>query len=118
MTRTMRADSTSGGVAKIRGNSARKNRSPCRANLIDDAGALSDQSLADAVQCLQIELFHSLRCHKLHGRALDSLCVAEVVLLPPLSTAVHTSLHQPSVVTQCLQLPTEMMRTNASFHAD
>ena len=26
--------------------------------------------------------------------------------------------HQSGVVTKCLQLPTEMMRTNASFHAD
>jgi hypothetical protein len=26
--------------------------------------------------------------------------------------------HQSGVVTKCLQLPTEMMRTDASFHAD
>ena len=30
MTRTMRGDKTSGGVARMRGNSARKNRRPCR----------------------------------------------------------------------------------------
>jgi ABC transporter substrate binding protein len=85
----------SGGVANMRGNSARKNRSPRRtrhaalqqegANLIDDAGALTDQSLTHPMQRLQIELIGSLYCHKLHCRALDCLCdrfrIAEVVLL-------------------------------------
>src|SRR5262249_19463180 len=94
MTCTMRADSTSGGVAKMRGSSARKNRSPCltgiprsnrKADLIDDASALADQSLAHAMHRLQIELFGSLRCHKLQRRALnglgDRLRITEVVLL-------------------------------------
>jgi hypothetical protein len=34
MTRTMRGDSTSGGAASMRGNSARKKRCPCRTALI------------------------------------------------------------------------------------
>ena len=45
----------------------------------------ADQSLAYTMQCLQIELFGSLRCHKLHGWPLDRFCdrfrIAEVVLL-------------------------------------
>ena len=91
MIRAMRADSASGGVAKMRGNSARNNRSPCRmatpqgANLIDDASALADQSLSYTMQGLQVELFGGLRCHKLHGWPLDCFCdrfrIAEVVLL-------------------------------------
>ena len=54
------------------------------ANLIDDAGALTDQPLPDAMQG-RVELFGSLRCHKLHSRPLDCLGdrfrIAEVVLL-------------------------------------
>ena len=80
-----------------RRRSARKNRSPCLtgiprsnqqegANLIDDASALADQSLAHAMHSLQIELFGSLRCHKLHRRALnglgDRLRIAEVGFCP------------------------------------
>jgi hypothetical protein len=55
------------------------------ANLIDDASALTDQPLAHAMRRLQVKLVGGLYCHKLHGRALDSLCdrlgIAKVVLL-------------------------------------
>ena len=55
------------------------------ADLIDDAGPLTDQTFAHAVQRLQVELVSSLGCHELHGWALhrlgDRLCVAEVVHL-------------------------------------
>src|SRR5260370_28149712 len=44
-----------------------------RTDLIDDAGTLTDQSLAHAVQRLQVELVGGLGRDKLHGRALDSL---------------------------------------------
>ena len=47
--------------------------------------ALADQSLAHAMHRLQVQLFGSLRCHKLHRRALnglgDRLRITEVVLL-------------------------------------
>src|ERR1035437_919284 len=36
------------------------------ADLIDDAGALADQALPHAVQCLQVELLRGLRRHELH----------------------------------------------------
>jgi hypothetical protein len=56
------------------------------ADLIGDAGALTDQSLAHAMQRLQIELIGGLRGDELHARALhrfgDRLRIAEVVLLP------------------------------------
>ena len=55
------------------------------ADLIDDAGPLTDQALADAVQGLQVKLVGGLGCNELHGRALhrlgDRLRIAEVVLL-------------------------------------
>jgi hypothetical protein len=44
-----------------------------RTDLIDDAGALTDQSVADAVQCLKVELIGGLGRDELHGRALDRL---------------------------------------------
>ena len=40
------------------------------ADLIDDAGALADQPLPHAVQCLQIKLIGGLRRHELHRRPL------------------------------------------------
>src|SRR5262245_43142012 len=58
-----------------------------RADLIDDAGALTDQPLTHAVERLQVELLGGLGRDELHRRALhrlgDRLGVAEVVLLPP-----------------------------------
>src|ERR1700732_1885403 len=44
-----------------------------RTDLIDDAGTLTGQSLAHAVQRLQVELVGGLGRDELHGRALDSL---------------------------------------------
>ena len=82
------------GMARILGSSAHRKRCPCRtpavqqegADLIDDAGALADQSLAHPVKRLQVELIGSLRRHELHCRPLhrfgDRLRIAEVVLLP------------------------------------
>ena len=53
--------------------------------MIDDAGALADQPLTDAMQGLQIELLGRLRGHELHRRPLhrlgNRLSVREVVLL-------------------------------------
>src|ERR1700721_1847235 len=47
-------------------------RSPARAfaDLIDDAGALPDQSFTHAMQCLQVELVGALGGNELHRRAL------------------------------------------------
>jgi hypothetical protein len=81
------------GMARILGSSAHRKRCPCRtpavqqegADLIDDAGALADQSLAHPVQRLEVELIGSLRRHGLRRRPLyrlgDRLRVAEVVPL-------------------------------------
>jgi hypothetical protein len=56
------------------------------ANLIDDASALVDQPLSDAVQCLQVKLIGRLCHHKLHRGPLhrfsNGLRISEVVLLP------------------------------------
>jgi hypothetical protein len=55
------------------------------ADLVDNAGALTDQSLTYPMQRLQVELIASLGRHKLHRRTLDRLgnrlSVAEVILL-------------------------------------
>src|SRR6516225_1783998 len=131
MTRTMRAERTSGGAAKMRQLCSQKplalsNRDATfqqeSANLIDDAGALTDQSLAHPMQCLQIELLGGLRCHELHCGTLHRLSngfrVTAVVLLSLRVRVYILRRHQPSVMTKCLQLPTQMMRTDASFHAD
>jgi hypothetical protein len=92
------------------------------ADLIDDARALADQSLAHPVQRLQIELLGGLRYHELHGRALhrfgDCFGVTKVVLL---SLRVRPNIlrrHQPSVVSKHLQFAAEMMRPDAGLHAD
>ena len=54
--------------------------------MIDDTGALADQSLSHPVKRLQVELFGRLRRHELHRWPLDSLgdClrIAEVILCP------------------------------------
>jgi hypothetical protein len=55
------------------------------ADLIDDTGALADQSLAHTVQSLQVELIGGLGGDELHRWPLhrlgDRLCITEVVLL-------------------------------------
>jgi hypothetical protein len=92
------------------------------ADLIDEAGALTDQSLADAVQCLQVKLSDGLCGDESHRWALhclgDRLRVAIVVLLTFGIRADVFRRHQPSVVTKRLQLATEMMRADACLHAD
>jgi hypothetical protein len=56
-----------------------------RTDLIDDAGTLTDQSLAHPVPRLQVELVGGLGCDELHGWALhrlgDRFRIAIVVLL-------------------------------------
>src|SRR6516225_8064976 len=131
MTRTMRAERTSGGAAKMRQLCSQKplalsNRDATfqqeSANLIDDAGALTDQSLAHPMQRLQIELLGGLRCHELHCGTLHRLSngfrVTEVVLLSLRVRAYILRRHQPSVMTKCLYLPTQIMRADASVHPE
>src|SRR5262249_60719180 len=101
MTRTMRAVaySTSGDVAKMRLSAQEpqplsNGHAPLQqegANLIDDAGALTDQSLAHAMQCLQVELFDSLVATNFMVGAGPPLRRGSRSSAP-LSTAVHTSL--------------------------
>src|SRR5207245_3357398 len=92
------------------------------ADLIDDAGALTDQALTHAVERLQIELLGGLSRDELHSRALhrlgDRLGVAEVILLSLGIRAHVLRRHQASVVSEYLQLAAQMMRPDASLHAD
>src|SRR6516164_3968280 len=76
------------------------------ADLIDDAGTLADQALADAVQSLQVKLVGGLGRNELHGGALhrlgDRLSIAEVVLL---SLAIRPHVfgwHQSGIVAESL----------------
>jgi hypothetical protein len=76
------------------------------ADLIDDAGTLADQALADAVQGLQVKLVGGLGRNELHGRALhrlgNRLRSAEVVLLA-LTVRPHVfRWHQPGIVAEQL----------------
>src|SRR5207247_2199176 len=92
------------------------------ADLIDDAGALADQSLAHAMERLQVKLIRSLRRHELHRGALyrlgDRLCVAEVVLLSLRIGSNVLRRHQPGVVAMLPQLTAKMMCADTGFHAD
>ena len=74
------------------------------------------------MQRLQVELIGGLGRHEFHRRQLhrlgNRLRVAEVVLLS-LRVGPHVlRRHQPGIVTERLELATEMMRANAGFHAD
>ena len=72
----MRGVRRSDRAAKMPGSSARRKRSFLTngdatlqqkgSNLIDSAGALTDQPLSDTAQGLEVELLDSLRRHKLH----------------------------------------------------
>ena len=90
--------------------------------MIDDAGALADQTFAHPVERPQVELLGGLRRHELHRGALDRLGdrlrVAEIVLLSLRIGAHIFRRHQPSVVTKRLELATEVMRANTRLHAD
>jgi hypothetical protein len=92
------------------------------ANLIDDAGALTDQPLTHPVQGLQVELLDSLGGDKSHRWALqrlgDCLGIAEIILLSLRKRTHVFCRHQPGIVTETLELATEMMRTDAGLHAD
>jgi hypothetical protein len=92
------------------------------ADLIDDGGALANQSLANPVQRLQVELVGGLGRDELHGGALhrlgDRFRIAIVVLLTFRIGAHVLRRHQPGVVTKCLQAAAEMMRADAGFHPD
>src|SRR5688572_15002925 len=92
------------------------------ANLIDDAGALADQSLAHPVQRLQVELIRGLGGNERHRWPLhrfgNRLRIPEVVLLSLRIGADVLRRHQPSIVTKCRKPATEMMRADAGLHAD
>jgi hypothetical protein len=92
------------------------------ADLIDDAGALADQSLAHPMQRLQVELLGGLGRHEFHRRTLhrfsNRLRVAIVVLFTFAIWAHVFRRHQPSIVAECLKLATEMMRTDTGLHSD
>src|SRR5262245_19850386 len=93
-----------------------------RADLIDDASALTDQPLTHAVERLQIKLLGGLCRDELHSRALnclgDCLGVPEVILLSLGIRAHVLRRHEASVGSEHLQLSAEMMRPDASLHAD
>jgi hypothetical protein len=93
-----------------------------RTDLIHDAGTLTDQSVADAVQRLKVELIGGLGRDELHGRAFDSLSdgfrISEVILLSLRIGAHVFRRHQAGVVAKHLELTTEMMRADAGLHTD
>jgi hypothetical protein len=93
-----------------------------RADLIDDVSALTDQPLTHVVERLQIKLLGGLCRDELHSRALhclgDCFGVPEVILLSLGIRAHVLRRHQASVVSEHLQLAAEMMRPDASLHAD
>jgi hypothetical protein len=85
-------------------------------NLIDNARALADQPLSDAMESLEVELIGGLRRHELHRRPLhgfgNRLRVADGI-------GAHVPRrYQPRIVSQCLKPATEMMCPNAGLHAD
>src|SRR6201997_5001257 len=93
-----------------------------RTDLIDDAGTLTDQSIADAVQRLKVELIGGLGRDELHGWSLHSLAdgfrISEVILLSRRIGPHVFGRHQPGIVAKHLKLAAEMMRANAGLHAD
>jgi hypothetical protein len=74
--------------------------------------------LAHAMQRLQIQLLGRLGRDELHRRPLYRLGIAEVVLLSLRIGAYILRRHQPGLMAQRLELPAQMMRTNAGLHAD
>src|SRR6516165_6663388 len=92
------------------------------ADLIDDAGALAHQSLTHPMQGLQIELVGGLGGDELHRRTLhrlrDRFRIAVVILFAFGIRAHVFRRHQPSIVAKRLKLATEMMRADASLHAN
>src|SRR6516225_3732283 len=100
----------------------RGDRASQGADLIDDAGALTDQPLTHAVERLQVELLGGLGRDELHRRALhrlrDRLRVAEVVLLPPRVGPHIFGWHQPSVVAKRCESAAQIVCADAGLHAD
>src|SRR5215469_9766934 len=122
ITRNMRGERTSVRVARMPGSSRRRKRSPWSyrnaafqqkgADLINDAGPLTDQPLAHAVQRLQVELVGRLGRDELHGWTLhrlgDRFRIAIVVLLTFGIRPHILCRHQPCLVPKRLQLAAEM----------
>jgi hypothetical protein len=77
---------------------------------------LTDQPPTHPVERLQIELLGGCR-DELHCRAPDRLGIPKVILLSVRIRAHILRRHQPSV-SEHLQLAAEMMRPDASPHAD
>ena len=79
-------------------------------DLIDDAGALADQTRSHPVQRLQVELLRRLRGNEFHRRALyrlgDRFAVAEVILMSFQICSDVFRRHQSRIVTLRLQLAT------------
>src|SRR5262249_11154070 len=92
------------------------------ADLIDDAGALTDQPLTHAVERLQVELLGGLGCDELHRRALhrpgDRLRVAEGALLPPRVRPHIFGWHQPTTRANRRESAAQMVCADAGLHAD
>src|SRR6516165_8272448 len=74
------------------------------------------------MQGLQVELIDGLRRDERHSGTLDRLgdrlCITKVVLLSLRLAPYIPRRHQPRIVAKRLQLATEMMRTDASLHAN
>jgi hypothetical protein len=85
-------------------------------------GALANQPFAHPMQRLKIKLFDRLDRDKLHGgtqhRLGNRFRIAEVVLLSPRIRLDIAGRHQPRIVAECLELPTQVMRPDARLHAD
>jgi hypothetical protein len=71
---------------------------------------------------LQVELVGGLGRDKFHRWTLhrlgDRLCIAEIVLLPLAVRADVLRRHQPGIMPERGQLPTEVMRADTGLHAD
>jgi hypothetical protein len=83
---------------------------------------LANQPFAYAMQRLEIELVDSFDGDKLHGGSQhgfsDRFRVAEVVLLPFRIRSDIPGRHQPRVVAVRLELPAQVVRSNARLHAE
>src|SRR5262249_42117907 len=97
---------------RVFGNATLQQEGP---DLIDDASVLTDQPLTHAVERLQIELLGRCR-DELHCRAPACLGIPKVIFLSRGMRAHTRRRHHPSVPD--LQLAAEMVRPDASLHAD
>jgi hypothetical protein len=87
-------------------------------DLVDHAGALANKPFAHALQPLKIELLHRFGGDKLHRGTQyslgDRLRIAEAALRTFRKGANISSRHQPRVVAVRLELPAEVMCSDAS----